>query len=139
VATVVWPSAVAPAERRLDFKLLAQGRAVCDLPADIGNWTRLEAEGGGSPLPPRTREWLQRYGFSSEIWVTRVQLRWFQCAGQELGGDIRGIELELQNADSERGTGPPGLASFASLGEQWPALFPSRLDGRPGGPQRAKG
>jgi hypothetical protein len=100
-AVVAWPSAFEPLEKQLRFNILSKGRAVCEIPGRIQRWTKIEGDDGGSPLPPRTREWLERHGFSSQMWVARVDLDWIDCANTELGSNPRGIELELQNADSD--------------------------------------
>jgi len=101
IATVTWPSAFEPFQKQLNFNLLVGGVSVCEIPGTVARWDKLQAENGGSPLPPRTREWLERHGFSSQMWVARFRLDWMNCADRDLGNETGRFELELQGADSD--------------------------------------
>jgi S1-C subfamily serine protease len=96
---VVWPAPSSPSPLVLSFDLRSNtGDPLCTLEGEVEQWQKLEAQGGGSVLPPRMKAWLDRHGFASDLYVGVVALGWSQCPQDRFAP---GMSLEMRGADPD--------------------------------------
>jgi serine protease Do len=99
-ATILWPSTFAPSQQRFRFVLWHKRDRLCSIDGEVATWSKLEREEGKSPLPPQGKLWLERNGFSSNMYATATLLSYSACP---LGSLSPGspVDLEMEGADSE--------------------------------------
>jgi S1-C subfamily serine protease len=99
-ATVLWPSAFDPGHQRFSFALWHKAERLCSMQAEVSAWEKVESEDGGSVLTPQVKGWLERHGFSSDLYVTSAAVDLSQCPldGVKAGAPV---DLELEGADED--------------------------------------
>jgi serine protease Do len=99
-ATILWPSTFDPRQQRFRFVLWHKRDRLCSIDGDVATWRKVEGEEGKSPLPPQGRLWLERNGFSSNLYATATLLNYSTCPLGSLGPGST-VDLEMEGADSD--------------------------------------
>jgi serine protease Do len=99
LARVLWPSAVDPGPQTFRFHIWTGSERFCTLDGTVQAWAKVETQGGGSVLPARTKAWLDRNGFASDMYIAQTSLNVTSCPQTALTPGER-IELELEGADT---------------------------------------
>ncbi len=95
---IIWPSASPPFVQSFNFALVKGEERLCTMTGEVSEWRKLEAQGGGEVLPVRGRLWLERHGFSADLYEGVAVMRWDHCPEDRLGGVV---DLEMENADDD--------------------------------------
>jgi trypsin-like peptidase len=98
VAEIWWPSAEDPGSQTFDFDLVGANATGCALHGEVPRWQKAQTNDGGSIVKPRVKAWLERHGFSSDIWVGVALLGFGDCPQEALGS---GAVLTLRDADDD--------------------------------------
>lgn len=98
MARLIWPSASPPWVQDFNFALVKGDERICTMTGEVSDWRKLEGEGGGGVLPPRMTLWLERHGFSADLYEGVAVMRWDHCPAERLDGIV---DLEMENADDD--------------------------------------
>jgi len=97
---LLWPSAFDPGERNFGFTLWHKRDRLCAIEGEVRGWRKLEGEGSESLLTAQGKAWLERHGFSSDLYATAALLDYSPCSLSGLGPGSA-VELEMEGADSD--------------------------------------
>ena len=98
VASVLWPTNQRPIDNSFAFILYREEEQLCRTAGEVQAWVKLETESGDSPLKPRTKAWLEKNGFATDIYQGLVIVQRGDCTNAELA---RGFTLELEGANED--------------------------------------
>jgi len=99
-AVVLWPSAFDPGAQHFEFALWSKGERLCSIASQVTSWRKVEGEDGESVLSGQGKAWLDRHGFSSDLYAAPTLLDYSQCSLASVGAGSA-VELELEGADSD--------------------------------------
>jgi len=99
-AVVLWPSAFEPGEQRFGFALWSKRERLCSIQGELKAWRKLEGEGGESLLSGQGKAWLERHGFSSDLYASVTLLDYSPCSLSTVGAGSS-VELEMEGADAD--------------------------------------
>lgn len=98
LAQIIWPSASPPFVQSFNFVLVKGEERLCSMTGDVSEWKKLVSDGDGEVLPARGRLWLERHGFSADLYAGVAVMRWDHCPAEHIGG---AVDLEMENADDD--------------------------------------
>jgi hypothetical protein len=97
-AQVLWPSIVSPVPQTFTFVLWDRTDRLCTGTAPVSSWQKVESRDGGSVLKPQVKAWLERNGFSSDLYAGVAAIHLDSCSPEQLA---RAREIEMEGADSD--------------------------------------
>jgi len=99
-AVVLWPSAFEPGDQRFGFALWNKRERLCSIQGELKTWRKVEGEGGESLLSGQGKAWLERHGFSSDLYAAATLLDYSQCSLSAISPGST-VELEMEGADAD--------------------------------------
>jgi serine protease Do len=99
-AVVLWPSAFDPGDQEFAFALWTKKERLCSMQGALKGWRKVEGEGGESLLSGQGKAWLDKHGFSSDLYAAVTLLDYSQCPLGSVGPGST-VDLELEGADSD--------------------------------------
>jgi S1-C subfamily serine protease len=97
-AQILWPSIVSPVPQTFTFVLWDRTDRLCTGTAPVSSWQKVESRDGGSVLKPQVKAWLERNGFSSDLYAGLAGIHLDSCSPEQLA---RAREIEMEGADSD--------------------------------------
>jgi S1-C subfamily serine protease len=98
--TILWPSPFDPGHQRFSFTLWNRTDRLCSMESEVSSWLKVEGEDGKSVLSPQVKSWLERHGFSSDLYLASAAMDFSQCPLDRIRAGSP-VDLELDGADED--------------------------------------
>jgi hypothetical protein len=97
-AEIWWPASLNPGSQSFEFELASGPGPGCSMRAEVSNWLKAQGRESKSVLDPRTKDWLERNGFATDIWIGVAVMSFSQCTEEVLGATA---VLRMHGADDD--------------------------------------